>query len=126
MLGRIGKKIIKTVPARQLWDKIASAAWACADPGLQFDTTIEESAKQFGTYNPNKAAQNGYAPYPAAIGNLQFIPGFVEGINLLNFGGKAKLYIPSNLAYGPQGAGGIIPPNANIYFEIELLENPTK
>ena len=94
--------------------------------GLQFDTTIEENAKQFGTYNQNKAAQNGYAPYPAAMGNLQFIPGFVEGINLLNFGGKAKLYIPSNLAYGPQGAGGIIPPNADIYFEIELLENPTK
>ncbi len=94
--------------------------------GMQFDTTIEESAKQFGTYNPSKAAQNGYAPYPATMENLQFIPGFVEGINLLNFGGKAKLYIPSNLAYGEQGAGGIIPPNANIYFEIELLENPTK
>ena len=92
--------------------------------GLQFDTTLEESAKQFGTYNPNKAAQNGYAPYPASMDNLQFIPGFVEGINLLNFGGKAKLYIPSNLAYGAQGAGGIIPPNANIYFEIEILEKP--
>ncbi len=94
--------------------------------GLQFDTTIEESAKQYGTYNPAKAAQNGYTPYPASMENLQFIPGFVEGINLLNFGGKAKLYIPSELAYGTQGAGGIIPPNANIYFEIELLENPTK
>lgn len=42
LLGRIGKKVIKTVPARQLWDKIASAAWACADPGLQFDTTIND------------------------------------------------------------------------------------
>ncbi|OGH93041.1 MAG: ribonucleoside-diphosphate reductase, adenosylcobalamin-dependent [Candidatus Magasanikbacteria bacterium RIFOXYD1_FULL_40_23] len=42
LLGRINKKIIKTVPARQLWDKIASAAWACADPGLQFDTTIND------------------------------------------------------------------------------------
>jgi len=94
--------------------------------GLQFDTTIEDSAKQFGTYNPNKAAQNGYAPYPVIFGNLQFIPGFIEGINLLNFDGKAKLFIPSNLAYGEQGAGGIIPPNANIYFEIELLEKPIK
>ena len=94
--------------------------------GLQFDTTIEESAKQFGTYNANKAAQNGYAPYLAAMNNLQFIPGFVEGINLLNFGGKAKLFIPANLAYGEQGAGGIIPPNANIYFEIEVLEKQTK
>ncbi len=42
LVGRIGKKVIKTVPARQLWDKIASAAWACADPGLQFDTTIND------------------------------------------------------------------------------------
>ena len=94
--------------------------------GMQFDTTSEESAKQNGTYNANKAAQNGYAPYPAMMNDLQFIPGFIEGIKLLNFGGKAKLFIPANLAYGAQGAGGIIPPNANIIFEIELLENPTK
>jgi FKBP-type peptidyl-prolyl cis-trans isomerase len=94
--------------------------------GMQFDTTSEESAKQNGTFNASKAAQNGYAPYPAMMNDLQFIPGFIEGIKLLNFGGKAKLFIPSNLAYGPQGAGGIIPPNANIIFEIELLENTTK
>jgi len=90
--------------------------------GMQFDTTIEQSAKEFGAFNSGKAAQNGYVPYQAEMGNLQFIPGFVEGLNMLNFGGKAKLYIPSNLAYGAEGAGGIIPPNAAIYFEIELLE----
>lgn len=42
LLGRINKKVIKTVKARELWDKIASAAWACADPGVQFDTTIND------------------------------------------------------------------------------------
>ena len=42
LLGRVGKKVIKTVSARELWDKIAAAAWACADPGLQFDTTIND------------------------------------------------------------------------------------
>lgn len=94
--------------------------------GVQFDTTFEDIAKKYGSYNPQKAAQNGYIPYQAVMGNLQFIQGFVEGINLLNFGGKAKLFIPAKLAYGAQGAGGIIPPNADIYFEIELLENPTK
>ncbi|MFD2908086.1 peptidylprolyl isomerase [Flavobacterium ardleyense] len=94
--------------------------------GMQFDTTIEESAKQYGSYNGNKAAQNGYSPYPAKMNDLQFIPGFIEGIKMLNYGGKAKLYIPANLAYGEQGAGGVIPPNANIIFEIEILENPTK
>ena len=50
------------------------------------------------------------------------IPGFIEGIEKLSFGDKAVLFIPSNLAYGEAGAGGVIPPNANIIFEIELLE----
>ena len=60
---------------------------------------------------------------PSTIGNLQFIPGFIEGINLMNYGDKLMLYIPSNLGYGQQGAGDLIPPNANIIFEVELLEN---
>ncbi len=42
LVGRVKKEVIKTVPARSLWDKIASAAWACADPGVQFDTTIND------------------------------------------------------------------------------------
>ncbi len=42
LVGRVKKEVIKTVKARQLWDKIASAAWACADPGVQFDTTIND------------------------------------------------------------------------------------
>ena len=53
LLGRIGKKIIKTVPASHLWNKIASAAWACADPGVQFDTTINDwhTSPQSGRIN---------------------------------------------------------------------------
>ena len=39
----------------------------------------------------------------------------------MSYGEKVMLYIPSNLAYGPQGAGDAIPPNANIIFEVELL-----
>ena len=49
------------------------------------------------------------------------IPGFIEGIEKLKFGEKATIFIPSNLGYGAQGVGPI-PPNANIIFEIELLE----
>ena len=52
------------------------------------------------------------------------IPGFIEGIEQLSFGDKAILFIPSHLAYGATGAGGVIPPNANIIFEIQLLEKP--
>jgi ribonucleoside-diphosphate reductase alpha chain len=42
LVGRTGKKVIKTLKARDLWEQIGFAAWACADPGIQFDTTINE------------------------------------------------------------------------------------
>ena len=51
------------------------------------------------------------------------IPGFIEGIDKLSFGDKAVIFIPSKLGYGEAGAGNVIPPNATIIFEIELVEN---
>jgi FKBP-type peptidyl-prolyl cis-trans isomerase len=94
--------------------------------GQLFDTSYEEVAKTFGTFEPTRAAQNGYTPIESIIGNLRFIPGFNEGVELMHFGDKAIFYIPSHLGYGEQGAGDLIPPNANIVFEIELLEKSTK
>ena len=91
--------------------------------GQLFDTSYEDVAKLHGKFDQNRANQNGYAGFPVTIGNLPFIPGFNEGINLMNYGDKLMLYIPSNLGYGEQGAGDAIPPNANIIFEVELLEN---
>ena len=90
--------------------------------GQLFDTSYEDVAKLYGKFDQNRANQNGYAGYPAAIGNLPFIPGFNEGIDMMSYGDKMMLYIPSELGYGQQGAGDAIPPNANIVFEVELLE----
>jgi peptidyl-prolyl cis-trans isomerase A (cyclophilin A) len=88
-----------------------------------FDSSYEGVCKTFGKFDQNRASQNGYQPFPFQAGKKDgLIPGFIEGLNLMNFGDKAVLFIPSKLGYGERGAGNVIPPNANIIFEIELLE----
>ncbi len=58
--------------------------------------------------------------FPVGMGRV--IKGWDEGILLLNKGEKAVLFIPSELGYGSRGAGGVIPPNANLVFEVELVD----
>ena len=60
-------------------------------------------------------------PIDFTIGVGQVISGWDEGIQLLKVGDKARLVIPSNLAYGSQGAGGVIPPDAPLLFDVELV-----
>lgn len=92
--------------------------------GDLFDSNIESIATAYGTVDPNRAAQKGYQPIPFTAGTKEgMIPGFIEGIEQLSYGDKAVIFIPSYLGYGERGAGGVIPPNANIIFELELLEN---
>jgi len=61
-------------------------------------------------------------PFKFTIGVGQVIKGWDEGVIQMSLGEKAILRITSDYGYGPRGAGGVIPPNADLTFEVELLE----
>ena len=79
----------------------------CHYHGTLIDGMVFDSSVQRGT--------------PAVFGVNQVIPGWVEALQLMNEGSRWKLYIPSNLGYGAQGAGPI-PPHATLFFEVELIK----
>lgn len=73
-----------------------------------------------GTQFDSSVARND--PFQFALGKGMVIRGWDEGVAGMKIGGKRKLTIPPQLGYGASGAGGVIPPNATLVFEVELLE----
>jgi len=86
--------------------------------GKVFDTSIEAEAIKAGTKQEGRA----YEPISFTLGRQEVIPGWDEGLQLLNEGAKATFIIPSKLAYGERGAGNDIPPYATLRFDVELVK----
>ena len=82
---------------------------------MHYTGTLENGTKFDSSVDRNQ-------PFETQIGVGSVIKGWDQGVPGMKVGGKRKLTIPSDLAYGEQGAGDLIPPNATLIFEVELLE----
>ena len=83
---------------------------------VNYTGTLEDGSVFDSSLNP------GRSPFTFTLGAGSVIKGWDIGIKEMKVGGKRKLIIPPDLAYGANGAGGVIPPNATLIFEVELLE----
>ena len=87
--------------------------------GKVFDTSIASIAKASGLDQPGRP----YEPIKFVVGQSKVIPGWDEGLLLMNEGGKATFVVPSSLAYGDQGTpDGAIPPSSTLVFDVELVK----
>ncbi len=90
--------------------------------GARPKSTSQVTVHYKGTLLDGKQFDSSYdRGQPATFALNQVIPGWTEGVQLMNAGSKYQFWIPSELGYGPQGSPPTIPPNAALVFEVELL-----
>jgi FKBP-type peptidyl-prolyl cis-trans isomerase len=94
------------------------AAGAGQRVSVHYTGWLSENGKAGNKFDSSKDRGQ---PFMFSLGRGEVIRGWDEGVNGMKVGGKRMLTIPPNLGYGARGAGGVIPPNATLLFEVELL-----
>ncbi len=112
-----GKRVeVKTTASGLQYEVLEEGEGAQPQPGDQ--VTVHYTGKLIDGTVFDSSVDRGE---PATFGVTQVIPGWVEALQMMKAGAKWRLFIPSALAYGPQGAGGVIGPNQSLIFDVELI-----
>jgi FKBP-type peptidyl-prolyl cis-trans isomerase len=112
-----GEKIVTTATGLQYVDQVIGTG-AEAKPGMNVSVHYTGWLTNGTKFDSSKDRGQ---PFEFPLGMGRVIRGWDEGVAGMKIGGKRKLTIPSELGYGARGAGGAIPPNATLVFEVELL-----
>jgi len=108
-----------TTPSGLKYIEIVEGEGAMPETGqtvvVHYTGTLEDGSKFDSSRDRNR-------PFSFKIGIGQVIKGWDEGVGSMKVGGRRKLIIPPDLGYGARGAGGVIPPNATLNFDVELLK----
>lgn len=116
LAGNAGKEGVKTLESGLQYKVIKSGNGKSPQKSdkvtVNYRGTLIDGTEFDSSYSRNQ---------PATFGVGQVIPGWTEALQLMREGDKWEIYIPSKLAYGERGAGGRIPPNSALIFEVELI-----
>lgn len=94
------------------------------EDGRMFGTSVLSTAKKFNQFDERFDNDNRYHPFTRIYSKkAQLIPGFREAMLKMTYGEKALIFVPSHLAYGEKGAGGTIPPNTDLVFEVQIVDD---
>ncbi|PZP51336.1 MAG: hypothetical protein DI598_03480 [Pseudopedobacter saltans] len=120
----------KNLTAQMTKDSVFVVLENAGDQAAKADSGLQVSVKYKGTlmktdsiFDTNMDKSKGHdQPMDIVLGQHMVIPGWESGLKMFGKGGKGKIIVPAFMGYGPQGGGGAIPPNANLVFDVEVLD----